>query len=227
MGNQFPFDGGVLAIAELQYSYPALGAMSYGDESPLSGMYRLGAWYDSEQFADQRFDNTGLSLNDPNTTGMARLHNGDYSIYGVADQMIMRSQTDPNRNLSTFLRVMGTPQTDRNMIDFSLNFGFNYTDPLPYRTDDVFGIGMGYARVSNDAVDLAQDNANDNGLFTPQGRSETFVEATYQMQLYPWMQLQPDIQYVFHPGGGIVNPNNPTRTIKDELVFGVRTIIQF
>ena len=68
-------------------------------------MYRLGAWYDSEQFADQRFDNTGLSLNDPNTTGMARLHNGDYSIYGVADQMIMRSQTDPNRNLSTFLRA--------------------------------------------------------------------------------------------------------------------------
>ena len=144
MGNQLSVGCGVLAIAELQYSYPALGAMSYGDESPLSGMYRLGAWYDSEQFADQRFDNTGLSLNDPNTTGMARLHNGDYSIYGVADQMIMRSQTDPNRNLSTFLRrVMGTPQTDRNMIDFSLNFGFNLTDPLPYRTDDNLVSAMG------------------------------------------------------------------------------------
>ena len=227
-GTSFPLDGGVLAITELQYSYPALGAMSYGDDSPLSGTYRLGAWYDSEQFADLRYDNTGLSLADPNTTGVARLHNGDYSIYGVADQMIMRSSTDPNRNLSTFLRVMGTPETDRNSIVFSANFGFNLTDPLPYRTDDTFGIGMGYARVSNYAVGLAQDEINSpNGSFTPQGRSETFFEATYQYQLYPWMQLQPDVQYVINPGGGIVNPNNPTRTIKNEWVTGVRAIIQF
>jgi porin len=224
-GTSFPLDGGVLAIAELQYSYPAIGVMSYGDESPLSGTYRLGAWYDSEQFADQRYDNTGVSLAD-SSTGVARLHNGNYSIYGVADQMIMRSSTDPNRNLSTFLRVMGTPETDRNFIDFSANFGFNLTDPLPYRTDDTFGIGMGYARVSNYAVGLAEDNEIANDTFAPQGRSETFLEATYQYQLYPWMQLQPDVQYVMNPGGGIVNPSNPTRTIKDEWVFGVRAIIQ-
>jgi porin len=224
-GTSFPLDGGVLAITELQYSYPALGAMSYGDESPLSGTYRLGAWYDSEQFADQRYDNTGASLAD-SSTGVARLHNGDYSIYGVVDQMIMRSSTDPNRNLSTFLRVMGTPENDRNFIDFSMNFGFNLTDPLPYRTDDTFGIGMGYTRVSNYAVGLAQDNETDNGGFAPQGRGETFVEATYQYQLYPWMQLQPDVQYVINPGGGIVDPSNPTRTIKNEWVIGIRAIIQ-
>jgi len=223
-GTSFPLDGGVLAIAELQYSYPAIGAMSYGDESPLSGTYRLGAWYDSEQFADQRYDNTGVSLADSDTN-VARLHNGDYSIYGVADQMIMRSSTDPNRNLSTFLRVMGTPETDRNLVDFSLNFGFNLTDPLPYRTDDTFGIGMGYARVSNYAVGLGEDYV-DIGTFTPQGRGETFLEATYQYQLYPWMQLQPDVQYVMNPGGGIVNPSNTTRTIKNEWVIGIRAVIQ-
>jgi len=227
-GTSFPLDGGVLAIAELQYSYPALGAMSYGDESPLSGTYRLGAWYDSEQFSDQRYDNTGLSLADLNTTGVARLHEGDYSIYGVADQMIMRSSTDPNRNLSVFARAMGTPQSDRNFIDFSVNAGFNLTDPLPYRTDDTFGIGVGYAHVSSSVVGLASDTElNNPGTFDPQGRGETFVEMTYQMQLYPWMQLQPDIQYVIHPGGGIANPNNPSQLIKNELVIGARTIIQF
>ena len=228
-GTSFLLNGGVLAIGEIQYSYQGLGARSYGDSSSkLSGTYRLGAWYDSEKFADQRYDNTGLSLADQNTTGVARLHKGNYSIYGVADQMIMRSSRDPNRNLSVFARAMGTPQSDRNLIDFSVNAGFNLTDPLPYRADDTFGIGVGYAHVSSSVVGLAADTGlNNPGAFIPQGRAETFVEMTYQMQLYPWILLQPDIQYLVHPGGGVANPNNPSQLIKNELVVGARTIIQF
>ena len=57
---------------------------------------------------------------------------------------------------------------------------------------------------------------------TPVRSDETFVEATYQYQLTPWAQLQPDLQYVFNPGAGIANPNNPTSRVRNELVFGVR-----
>jgi porin len=57
--------------------------------------------------------------------------------------------------------------------------------------------------------------------------SETVVEATYQYQVNPWLQLQPDVQYVMNPGGGIANPNNPTQTIKNELILGVRANITF
>jgi porin len=57
--------------------------------------------------------------------------------------------------------------------------------------------------------------------------TETYVETTYQYQLRPWWQLQPDVQYVFNPGGGIVNPNQPNRRVGNELVLGLRTNILF
>ncbi|WP_408734883.1 carbohydrate porin [Asaia platycodi] len=74
-GTTFPLNRGVLAIAELQYVYPALGAMVSPDEvQPLSHVYRIGGWYDSEPFADQFWDNTGVPLASPDSNGTARTH---------------------------------------------------------------------------------------------------------------------------------------------------------
>ena len=55
--------------------------------------------------------------------------------------------------------------------------------------------------------DLDRDTGFYTGAFHPVRSGETFVEATYQYQLTPWCQIQPDFQYVFNPGGGIANPN--------------------
>jgi len=227
-GTSFPLNGRTLAIAEVQYSYPALGSMVYAGESqPLSRIYRLGVWYDSEDFADQRIDNTGRSLVDPDSSGAPQAHHGDYSIYGVADQMVWRSGADPNRTVSVFGRVMGTPQSDRNLIDISMNIGMVFRDPFTYRTDDTFGLGLGYAHVSSRAAALDRDTFAYTGLFTPVRGSETFIEATYQYQVTPWWQVQPDLQYVFNPGAGVANPNGLPQRIKDEAVLGVRTTILF
>ena len=49
----------------------------------------------------------------------------------------------------------------------------------------------------------------------------------YQYQVAPWWQIQPDIQYVFNPGGGIANPNAPSQRVGNELVLGLRTNILF
>ena len=56
----------------------------------------------------------------------------------------------------------------------------------------------------------------------PARSDESFVEATYQYQLTPWAQLQPDLQYVFNPGAGLANPNNAASRTRNELVFGLR-----
>jgi len=227
-GTSFPLNRGALIIAELQYAYPSLGSMvSPGETQPLARTYRIGAWYDTENFDDEFYDNTGLPLANPSSTGVALQHRGDYAIYAVADQMVWRSQKDPNRSLSVFTRVMGTPLADRNLVDFSLNAGLVLRDPFPYRTDDTFGLGLGYAHVGSRAAanDLATELAT--GAFNPPRTSETFIEATYQYQVTPWLQLQPDLQYVFNPGGGVTNPSDPTQKIKDELVFGARTNILF
>lgn len=227
-GTSFPLNGGVLVIAELQYSYPALGTMLYENESaPLARVYKLGFWYDTEDFADQRFDNTGLSLADPASTGIPQTHRGDYAIYAVLDQMIWEDADDLDRTLNVFLRPMGTPLADRNLVDFSLNAGLVFHEPFEHREDDTFGLGMGYAHVSRYDADLDRDTAFFTGAYTPARSGETFVEATYQYQVRPWWQLQPDFQYVFNPGAGIANPNTPAQRVKDEAVLGLRTNIQF
>jgi len=228
-GTAFPLNGGALVIAELQYTYPSLGTMVYpGKEAPLSRTYKLGFWYDTTGFDDQRFDNTGLSLANPASTGIARKHSGDFSIYAVADQMIWRDAKDDDRNLNVFVRAMGTPQTDRNLVDFSLNAGLVFNEPIRHRDNDVFGIGMGYAHVSGRAADLDRDTGIFTGAYYPVRGSETFIEVTYQYQLTPWCQLQPDFQYVFNPGGGIPNPNSPSgQRVKNEAVLGLRVNIAF
>lgn len=225
-GTNFPLDGGALAIAEIQYAYPALGSMvSTDDEHPLSGTYKLGVWYNTQNFADQEVDNTGLSLADPSSNGAPRQHHGNYSIYAVADQMVWHSENVDDRTLNFFTRIMGTPQSDRNLIDFSLNTGLTMHEPIFGRDDDTVGVGMGYAHVSSRAAALDKDMTN-FGTYTPVQGGETFVEAMYQYQVTPWWQLQPDFQYVFNPGAGTLNPNKGQR-IGNEAIFGLRTNILF
>jgi porin len=65
-------------------------------------------------------------------------------------------------------------------------------------------------------------------VYTPIRGAETFVEATYQFQVLPSWQIQPDIQYFINPGLGIANPEEePTQRIKNELVLGLRTNVNF
>ena len=225
-GTGFPMDGGVLAIGEIQYAYPSLGSMVSADSSTaLSGTYKLGFWYDSENFVDLRYDSTGASLAD-NTGNPALMHHGDYGIYAVADQMLWHSDDLEDRTFNAFARVMGTPQADRNLVDFSMNAGFTLHEPIPLRDNDTVGIGVGYAHVSNRASGMDQDTAVLNpGTYTPVRSGETFVEATYQYQVMPWWQVQPDIQYVFNPGAGAVDNNG--QRIKNEAIIGLRTNISF
>jgi porin len=113
------------------------------------------------------------------------------------------------------------------LIDFSLNLGLTLHDPIPQRDDDTFGIGMGLAKVSNRASDADRDVGAFTGSYFPVRSTETFVELTYQSQFTPWCQLQPDFQYVFNPGAGILNPTSPGSRVKNEAVLGMRIIILF
>ena len=129
-GTQLPTNGGVLSFVELQYAYPALGSMELpGAGAPLGRTYKIGAWYDSERFDDERLDAQGTPLASPASSGTAARHRGSYSVYAVADQMLWRQARDPNRSLSAFTRVMAAPQADRNFLTFSANLGLTYHDP--------------------------------------------------------------------------------------------------
>jgi porin len=226
-GTTFPVHGGVLVFTELQYSYPSLGTLvTPGESAPLAHVYKIGAWYDSERFADPRYDTQGVSLADPASNGVPAEHHGNVSLYAVADQMLWRDRDRPSHTLNVFTRVMGAPGADRNLIAFSMNVGVVLHEPTRYRPDDTLGLGMGYARVSSQVAGYERDvnaaTAPDAVPIPVQG-GETYVELTYQRQLRPWWQLQPDIQYVINPGAGIADPNVPMRRVGNELVIGLRT----
>ena len=229
-GGNFNLRTGALFIAELQYALnqPSTGDMARpGQQQGLPGTYKLGFWYDTAPFPSPRYDNTGLSLANPNSDGVpvTLLHN--FSIYGVMDQVVWQPDPQAPRALGVFLRVMGA-LGDRNLISFGANGGVTLKAPLPTRDNDTFGVGFGFAKVSSAAVGLSQDI----GFYTqnpsyPVRSSETFIEVTYLAQVAAWLVLQPDFQYVFNPGGGIPNPNNPTQRIGNELILGTRATITF
>ncbi len=227
-GTKFNTNTGALIIGEVQYAInsPVVGQMDYGTASPgLPGVYKLGFWYDTGKFFDQRFDGQRVSLADPNSDGNPRTRRHNYSIYGTFDQMVWRPDPDGPRSVGIFARLMGAPG-DRNLANFSVNGGISLKAPLPGRDNDSFGIGFGVAKISPSAIQFDRDNNRLNGPY-PIRSSESFIEVTYQYQAAPWWTVQPDFQYVFTPAGGVPNPLRPNQRIGNAAVFGVRTNIVF
>jgi porin len=228
-GFNFNLRTGALFIAEVQYAINQPSGGDAGNASTstgLPGTYKLGMWFDTAKFPDQRFDTTGLSLANPMSNGVPRSHWHNYSFYAVADQTIWQPDPKSPLALGLFARPMIAP-SDRNLIDFSINAGATLKAPLPGRDNDTFGIGFGVANVSSSAQGLDRDTAFFSGAYFPQRGAETFVEITYQAQIAPWWQVQPDFQYFWMPGGGVVNPTDPNQRIGNEAVFAIRTNLTF
>jgi porin len=221
-GTNFNLHDGALFIGEVQYALnPTPSDASAVKPSGLPGTYKLGVWYDTAQFADQRFDNTGLSLANPASTGVPLAHKGDYGVYAVADQMVWRPAADSPQSLGVFARVMAAPG-DRNLVDLAVNAGVSLKAPFKGRDNDVAGLAVGYAQIGSHAQELASDTPG-----APSRSAETVLEATYQYQIAPWWQMQADFQYLFRPAGGIPDPQNGARRVGDEAIVGVRTTIAF
>ncbi len=226
-GTNFNLHDSALIIGEVQY---ALNAAPADPKAPqpagLPGTYKVGVWYNTGRFADQRYASNGVSLADRASSGDPATHRGDYGFYAVADQMVWREGPDSPRALGVFARIMGAPG-DRNLVDLGINAGVTLKAPFKGRDNDVVGLAVGYAKIGSHARGLD----GDTGAFTTPGypvrRAETILEATYQYQVTPWWQLQADFQYAFRPAGGIPNPNADGARIGDEAIVGVRTTITF
>jgi porin len=227
-GVSFPLDVGTFAIAELQYAFGAGAQGKANADGPLPGIYKIGAWYDSYKFDDLQTDTIGLPLASLLSSGNPATHHGDFSLYGVMDQMIWRSKDNSNRSLNVFFRPMFTPYQDRNLVSASINAGFALHAPLPGRDNDAFGVEMGTVWASSGASAFdRQMQFFQPSVYAPIRSSETFIEATYQFQALPSWVIQPDVQYFINPGMGITNPDAPTQRIKNEFVVGLRTNVNF
>ena len=220
-GTSFRLNKGVFVIGEVQY------AINGGENATgLPGIYKVGGWYNSNTFADQRFGYDGVSLADPSSVGEPRLRRNNWSVYAVADQLVYRVPGTKDQGIGVFARAMGAPG-DRNAVNVFLNAGATYKGVIPGRSDDTVGVGVGYARISDTASKFDSDTRFYSGGVFPIRRSETVLELTYQAVLAPWLTIQPDFQYVFSPGGSVPSPTNASLPVGDAAIFGLRTTIIF
>ncbi|MDQ2804599.1 MAG: carbohydrate porin [Pseudomonadota bacterium] len=217
-GTAFRVGDGAFVIGELQY------AINQEDDAKgLPGTYKVGAWYNSNAFDDPFYAASGLDASGPPVNG-ARTHRGDWSIYAVVDQLVFRPAGAKDGGAGVFVRAMGAPG-DRNEVSAFVDAGITYKGA--FRHDDTMGLAFGWTRISGSARDGdALFNATSARPIPLRG-SESFIEATYQAQVAPWWQVQPDVQYVLRPGGGILNPDGSGRKVGNALVLGVRTVVTF
>ena len=169
-GGNFNLRTGALVIAEVQYAInqPSNGQLVGTETKPsgLPGTYKFGAWFDTAPFQSQQYDSTGLSLADPNSTGIPARQWHNYSLYAVADQVVWHPDPEAPQAVGAFARIMGAPG-DRNLINFSVNAGVTLKAPLPTRDDDTLGVGFGFAKVSGGAIALDQATNYYGGTYGP------------------------------------------------------------
>jgi porin len=192
----------------------------------LPGTVKLGAWLHTGRFADQRFDSLGGLLA---VSGAPPLHHsGNFGLYGIVDQTLWRAPGNGPGEFSAFMRVVAAP-AERNLIDIYLDAGMTYKGLFDSRPDDNAGLGVAYGRVSPRATAFDRDVVNLTGQAMPIRDYEAVVELSYQMKLAENWSVQPNLQYIVHPGGHVPDPLDPrsATAIRDAVVLGMRTMVKF
>lgn len=202
-GTSFRLQDPPLLITEAAFAYNQ-------DKSPtaLPGTVKVGYFHHFGQFA---------ILDAPVATS-AR---GNDGLYGVIDQTLYRVPGTEDQGATGFLRVAGTP-SDRNPIDFYVDGGISYKGLIPGRPDDTAGVAAAYSRSSSSLVRADQQ--------TPDAlvhNYQALIEATYQFAVVPGFTIQPDFQYIFHPGAGAVPDPIDGRPIRDAAIFGLRATVHY
>lgn len=219
-GLAFRLNGGAFVIAEAAYN----STLDLG-EGDLPSTYKIGGWFHSGDFADERFDDTGQSLASPSSSGIAAIRQHDYGAYFLVDQIIWHKPDTQDAGISAFVRGSWAP-SDRNLVVLYADAGIAIKGVLFGRANDVLGIAAAIAKVSDDVRALDRDIRFYDGYDVPLQDYEATLEMTYHVQVNQWWSLQPDIQFVAHPGGHAALPNSTT-PIANAAVFGLRSSIVF
>ena len=156
-----------------------------GGDKEIGDGYRFGVYYDTGKFNDVAED--GIS------------ETGNYGFYAIAEQTVYRETMNGSQGLTLWASGTLAPDEEINTFPYFLSGGMLYEGLIPGRDEDVAAFGAAYGILSRDIE--GQD-------------FEIALEWTYVYRLYPWLALQPDVQWIINPGG--------TGDIPDALVAGVQ-----
>lgn len=163
--------------------------------APGDGATRLtaGVWWHTAAFADVRDDAGGRPFA---VTGNApREHASNHGCYGAVERTLA-GEPGNSGHVAVFLRA-GTAPADRNAIAWAADAGIAWTGPLAMRPADVIALGAARAVFGGPFAENAR--LADPGAAPPD--HEQVIEAAYTFVLNEHVSLQPDLQYIMHPGG--------------------------
>lgn len=176
------------------------------------GFLKAGGWYHTGEF-------TRLS---DSFAPVPRTQTGTWGLYLVAEQTLWLVDTgagEPTEEgLHAFLRAAAAPE-DVNLVSLYAEGGLRYFGLLPGRPDDSLGLACAFGRMSDDFRRASQLDQATSGGSAPPPDHELVMEATYEFQLTPWWSLQPDVQWVHHPGGSAALPDAWVLTLRTTLIF--------
>jgi porin len=138
---------------------------------------------------------------------------GNDGLYALVERRLIREGGDDAQGLAGWLRL-GFADERLNAVGHYLGGGLSYTGPFRGRDDDQVGIAVGVAELGA-PFRLGSALGGD-----PLEAREVIAEVTYRAPLNRWLTLQPDIQYVFNPGGDLhcgtrwwwdCAPNSPSK----------------
>lgn len=157
-------------------------------------------------------------------SGIYDVRRGNDFAYAILDQTIYRKPGTDDQGASVFVRASSGP-SDLNLIDVYVDAGLSYKGLIPGRPDDTAGISGAYARISPDVA--MQDELAGNAPLIRDFNG--LIEATYQYVVAPGFSLQPDFQYLIHPGAhGVAIPNLAyNEPIHNAAVFGLRATVHY
>ncbi len=167
----------------------------------LPGGYRFILWYDPRAKAKFFNDLRGRRRTIP-------WKRDDVGFAFNMDQMLFKERPQDEadmQGLGLFLRY-GWADEDANEIEHFWSLGAQYLGLVPERDDDVMAFGF------------AQSIISDQMHAYVGGDRESVYEVYYRIEVFPWMHVTPDFQWVVNPGadGG-----------RDAFVAGVRVEMMF
>jgi porin len=151
---------------------------------PYEDKWALGGWYYTAAFDD---------LSEVDASGEAVRRQGSGGAYVLVDHTLYRDADDWGRHVSGFFQG-GVADGRTNRFGSYVGVGAFAGGVIPGRASDEIGVAAAIGRNGSHNI-RAQER-----LGVPVDETEIAIEMTWLAQVTGWLAVQPDVQYVVHPG---------------------------
>jgi porin len=199
--------GGYDLPVEVGYTYTTPGAS-------IQNQYDVGVIDSQEQFSA------------PWDTAKQPEHAGRVDIYVQAQQMVYQAEPNKPRGIYMFGYAIYGASGQSQVANYQLTAGAVWEGPFASRPRDRAGAQFTTYHMNDLYLDyLYANRLKENGSGRPWS-SQNLIEVNYNAQVTPWLQLEPDFQYLIHPDGLGFSPY-PKTNLKNAFVVGLQFNINF